>query len=172
MAGHFAGGTGGGIHRDDRRQWVSQGVYAGIAVKLPFVGSRDTNPFTAVMRATAADGDDNIALFLTKDRQAIAHVGVFWIWLDAIKNHHLNTGFLQIAESFIHRAVFDGPQTFIGDQQRFFTAQQLTAFADDRNSIGTKKVHVWHQIIKHTIAHNISSWLDLLFRETLQSRFG
>jgi hypothetical protein len=44
-----------------------------------------------------------------------------------------------MGEGFIHRAVFNGPQTFIGDQQGFFTAQQFAAFADNGNSIGAKK---------------------------------
>ncbi|ABV15526.1 hypothetical protein CKO_04471 [Citrobacter koseri ATCC BAA-895] len=33
-------------------------------------------------------------------------------------------------------------------------AQQFAAFAHNRNGIGAEKVHIWHQIIKHTIAHN------------------
>jgi hypothetical protein len=42
-------------------------------------------------------------------------------------------------EGFINRAVFNGSQTFISHQQRFFTAQQFAAFADDGNSIRAKK---------------------------------
>jgi hypothetical protein len=42
-------------------------------------------------------------------------------------------------EGFIYRAVFNGPQTFISHQQRFFTAQQFAAFADNGNSIRAKK---------------------------------
>ena len=66
VTGDFAGGTGGGIHRDDRRQRIGQGFNPGIAIEIAFVRRRDTDAFTAVMRATTADGNDDIALLFTK----------------------------------------------------------------------------------------------------------
>ena len=93
VAGDFAGGTGSGIHRNDRRQRVGQGFNPGIAVEIAFVSCRDTDAFTAVMRATAANGNDDIAMLFAKDLQTIAHVGVFGIWLNAVKNHHVNARF-------------------------------------------------------------------------------
>ena len=122
VAGDFAGRTGSGIHRDNRRQRVGQGFNPGIAVEIAFVRGCDTDTFTAVMRATAADSNDDIALLFTKDLQTVAHVGIFRVRLYAVKYDHLNPGFTQMCQRFIYRTVFYRPQTFIGDQQRFFTA--------------------------------------------------
>ena len=93
MAGDFAGGTGSGIHRNDRRQRVGQGFNPGIAVEIAFVSCCDTDAFTAVMRATATDGNDDIAMLFAKDFQTVTHVGVFGVRFNAIKNHHVNARF-------------------------------------------------------------------------------
>ena len=93
VAGDFAGGTGSGIHRNDRRQRVGQGFNPGIAVEIAFVSCRDTDAFTAVMRATATDGNDDIAMLFAKDFQTVTHVGVFGVRFNAIKNHHVNARF-------------------------------------------------------------------------------
>ena len=122
VAGDFAGGTGSGIHGNDRRQRVGQGFNPGIAVEIAFVGRRDADAFTAVMRATAANSNDDIAMLFAKDFQTVAHVGVFRVGLNTVKNHHINTGLTQMGEGFIYCTVFNGPQTFISNQQRFFTA--------------------------------------------------
>jgi hypothetical protein len=42
-------------------------------------------------------------------------------------------------QGFVHRAIFNCPQAFVGDQQGFFP-QQLAAFADYGNGVGAKKL--------------------------------
>ena len=116
VAGDLAGGTGSGIHRDDRRQWIGQSFNPGIAIEIAFVGRRDTDAFTAVMWTTAADGNDDIAMLFAKDVQTVTHVGIFGIRFNAVKNHHLNTGLTQMGEGFIYCTVFNSPQTFISNQ--------------------------------------------------------
>lgn len=156
-----AGGAGGGVDRDDGRQRVGQGLNPGILIKIALMGGGDADAFAAVVRAAAAHGDDKVALLAAKHGETVAHVGVFRVRLDAVKDRHLDAGLPQIMQSFIHRAIFYRPQAFVGNQQGFFTPQQFAAFTDHGNSVGAKKVNIWHQIIKHTIAHNIPSCFRL-----------
>ncbi len=121
VAGDLAGGAGGGVDRDDRRQRVGQGLDSGILVQIALMGGGDADAFAAIVRAAAAHGDDDVALFAAKHGEAVAHVGVFRVRLDAVKDRHLDPGLPQIMQGFVHRAIFNCPQAFVGDQQGFFS---------------------------------------------------
>lgn len=50
VAGDLAGGAGGGIDRDDRRQRVGQGLDSGILVQIALMGGGDADAFAAIVR--------------------------------------------------------------------------------------------------------------------------
>jgi len=65
-----------------------------IVPNVAAIGGNDADPLAAIVGATAADGDDQVALFVLKYLEAIVNIGIGRVGHGSVKNHAINAGVL------------------------------------------------------------------------------